>query len=675
MRAITENLRITANINQGRLGGRLRRYGPLLFLWIGGLAAAFVLALGKAQDRSASEREAELKHVAQLSTSLRVGLESFSDKAANELARIIEMELTQGQTSSWLIQSPFQSAALVGENDNKSWKLEWSRSKLSASVNDQYQAWLPRLPLEKISGDYVSWNRVEVSGQRPSLLVGIQLRLKTDGKDKIRVALGQLPLDYLSSLTDPLKSDNGEIFLVDSAGYSLTFPQAQYVGSPMDVHPIVNLAVKTQGLSEYGDFRNLNGEPTVGGFERAKNSNVYVVTNLRVKTKTALVQNQFWQSGLIILGILILLSIPLWLLQESTMERLQQMRENLAVVKKSEASAGPISSNKYGPTISKDYFEKIGLSFFNQLKGPVYSALGKLQQIKTTEGLGENKNLQSNLDFLEKEMRRIRDFVEGLGRSLKVQDRSAEVLDLNTLVEGKLSQIRDQLQRRNIELEMHDHINAKVLCHSDDLQFMIETMLKRSASLLSESSEKRKLQVRIESAGPICRLSLLLHGVKLGASQVSALFDMTSPDELEMNFAKGYASAWNGQMFAESSLVGLRLFLELPHVPSQEPLIKSNPVVSAPSKSQAPEPPAYTMTAATLDLSSDSATQASIQSDPLSAKKIDEKLNKILPPNPTAKEKSPEVSVVDDLTSSSAKTEKSENSEVKIRRPKVRFDV
>lgn len=642
-------------------------YGPLLVLWMGGLAIAGVLASSKGQVDLTAERGRQLTQINQLTTSLRLAFDNFAERNASDLARIIEVEMTQDSISSWLVDSPFQAVALVDQEVNGTWKTEWARSKESASAKDTIQGWLSKLPLDKITGEFVSWNRVEVPGQRPSLILGVQLRLKTANSEKTQIALGVLPLDHLAVLTEPLKTEGSEIFLIDSAGYSLTFPNPQYVGSYMDVHPLVNAAVKAQTISDVGDFRNLAGEATIGGFERVKNSNVYVIANLPTTTPIVYASRQLSESGFVILGILILLSLPLWFIQRADNERLSQLRqtllnvdsgqrENTVVIRDSGVKASP----ELVDVARKELFERFASVVFQQLKGPIYGAIGKASRLQT-QIPPEQKEV---LTALEAELRKSKMFVEGLGRTLKFHERGGTEVNLAKVFEADLARSAEQLQKQGVDVDFSPGANLVVKSHPDDAHKIFLTILKRTweTDMPATQNGRRKLIIRLESQGPIVRATFLFHGLKIGEGQAEKIFDIRGPDDLDLSVARGLAYSWNGLLTAEDSLAGLRFILELPVAPGFEVVKNGHKAAEISEAKSIP----YKATPVAANLAPEITLT---KSETLELKKVDETLNRVLPPAP--KPERTGISVVEDLT---ATEEMANPKDVKIRKPRVRID-
>jgi hypothetical protein len=644
-------------------------YSPLIFLWLGGLAAAAIVAFSQGQIETQAQRQSDLRSVAQMVAGLRLAFENFSERSANDLARLIELELTQSQPSAAFEQGPFTEIALLEQRSDGQWVAEWARRKTPLNWTDV----AARLPMAKVTGDFVLWGRAEAGSQRPNLYLALQLKVKGDGPERVRVAIGQLPLDHLAALTDPLKRQDTELFLVDTAGYSLTFPDPQYVGSPMDVHPVVAAAVRAQALSDFADFRNLQGQATVGGFEKAAKSNVYVIGNLPVKTVFAGARQKMSESFIFVIGLLIFLSIPLFLWRDDWLERVQQLQDHM----KSLSVGGPGggtgggASKVFGVQTSDEgstLLEGFTRSLYNQIKGPVYLALGRLQRLQSS---GAALALRNDLMALDQDLQAVRTFVDRLGRSQGPSGVSLQPLQMAEVVESQLVMNGSRFQKLKILTELQKVKDATIKVHRSEFEVIVDTLISRAIDLLFEQPGGRKLVVRLETLGPTARLSLLLHGVKRGSEEIKHMFDLTRFSDVELFVAKGLAVAFGGTLYAEDSLVGLRLFAEFP-------------VLSALSVSSGPTqvPVSPVEPSAVKPLAGDPLE------NPLAQKKVDEKLNQILPPKPTRT--APEVSVVEALTASQSQSQsqsksqeqptqpvvetKATSEEIRIRKPKVRID-
>ena len=667
----------------------MKGFSKYFFLvWATGVGVTIIFAFSTGQQDWEAERDSALKRVGQLSASLRLSLENLTEKTANELTRIIEVELVSSGLTHWLSESSFQSIAMLGRDDFGNWQVEWAKSKTPGDVyvKAQYEAWKGGLPLDAIQGETLSWNivRYNTTPPRKMLLLGVQLKVKAKQGESYKIAFGLLPLNYLTSLTEPLKADGDEVFIVDRAGRALTYPDPQYLGSNLDVHDVVKALKKSQKLSDFRNFKNLSGDATVGGYERSKNSNAYIVANQKVQTRQSAIL-AVAQSGVMGLGLVILLSLITIIFEKSDRNRVRQMAILLRKGQDgSKSSAEPASSSDIEKE-RRELFEQLGLTFLTHLRGPVYSSLGKMHKLTAAVKDAEQKK---DVAFVEKEIRRIRDFIEGLGQTFDLDARPSERIDLSATFEKHLTRYRSVLQKREIQLEFEPHANAWLKMSRDDLDFILRTMMDTVLDKLTFSGDQKKLQVKIEKMGGMNRLALLVMGAKFPVAEVETMFLIRDRENLELSFARGFALSWNGNLSAESSILGARFFLEIPAVETE---IKEEVKAMGQEKKEEPvfeqaaepeAPPAEPL-----------ATQVTtMKEDTLSEKRVTDELNKVLPPTPAPASKT-EVSVVEDLTAS---TEASLNlspdtqtateadgppdvpddpMEVKIRKPKVRFDV
>ena len=620
----------------------MKGFSKYFFLvWATGIGVTIIFAFSTGQQDWEAERNAALKRVGQLSASLRLSLENLTEKTANELTRIIEVELVSNGLTHWLSESSFQSIAMFGKDSLGNWQVEWAKSKTPGDVNlrARYQAWKSSLPLDAIRGETLSWNHVQINTVPPRkmLLLGVQLKVRAEQGESYKIAFGLLPLNYLTSLTEPLKAEGDEVFIVDRAGRALTYPDPTYLGGNLDVHDIVKSLKKSQKLSEYGNFKNLSGDSTVGGFERSKNSNAYIVANQRVLSK----QNAILalaQSGVMGLGLVLLVSLIAIMFERSDRKRMRQMA--MALRKGSADSSKATTETSSPSNIEKErreLFEQLGLTFLTHLRGPVYSSLGKMHKLI---GSIKDSEQKKDVEFVEKEVRRIRDFVEGLGQTFDLDARPSERIDLSATVEKHLSKYRSVLQKREIQLEYEPHANAWLKMSRDDLDFILVTVMNTILDKLTFSGDQKKLQIKIERMGGMNRVALLIMGAKFQVSDVESLFVIRDRENLELSFARGFALSWNGNLTAETSILGARIFFEIPAVETEVKQEVKAASLNETSTDGLPEEPLATQV-------------TKVKDETLIDKKVTEELDKVLPPRPEASSKA-EVSVVEDLTMSTA---------------------
>src|SRR5690606_7218750 len=133
---------------------------------------------------------------------------------------------------------------------------------------------------------------------------------------------------------------------------------------------------------------------------------------------------------------------------------------------------------------------------------------------KLTE-LVKDSEAQKNLAFIENEIRRLRDFTEGLGQAFDLDSRPSEEIDLSEVVNDIIAKYRKVLAKREIQIEIEPHPNAHSRINRDDLFFILNTLFDLAVHKLSYSGEQRKLQIKIDRVGGTSRVSILMVGAKL----------------------------------------------------------------------------------------------------------------------------------------------------------------
>lgn len=618
----------------------LSKYKYLILIFAISAMISLVFFSNLEQQNQKKSQESGAAEVSRLLELASAAFEQMTERLATELTRVIETELISSSSNSWLENSSFESLALARPSAGGVWTLEWVKTPLGQPNSFNFTNWISKVDPTSFQQNKLIFRSIQSSNGESKILFGVLLRLKTNTGSSERLGLGVIPSSELTSLLSPLKSNALELFYVDKDGFALSFTDPKYIGSKMDVHPLVAVALKSKSSRNIGPFSDLRQNETLGGFKKSLKTDVTTLVNILNTNNYGQKQSQVFLtisiSAILFLGLLIAYIF-------STGDR-RNLRIHKEQILRLQSQNNNLQSESKNLDIARQASMHWSRSVSGYLRSPVYSLIGELQKLK--DKLPANT---SSLDFMAKELYKLKDFVEGL--SQRADNESAgQNFSLRQKIEEVIFQQRDKYVSRNLSLSFNDAPELFIYGNISDTLAAIDLLLEFFRKEMVQDKTAKSLAIELSSAH--------------GAAEINFISDLTTaPENLEeimslqndryvnLAVANGLFKSLSGATSIERSLEKIRFKVRIP-LAAQKVAELAEPKLE-PKLEQKKQPLKKTEDKQSVDLL---------------AKKVNDELDKILPPRPTASDDQ-EVSVVEDLTAST-----SQPPSIQIRKPRVRFD-
>lgn len=623
----------------------MARFKYLALILTTGLAVAAIFILGQRQNQEQGTEKAAAAEVSRLLDVVTAAFEQYSERLATELTRVIEAELTTNEATSWLINSSFEAVALAEPDTLGGWSLEWVKSPGQGQQSFDFSSWLPQLSKDAVQDNRFVFQTVLNIRKEPRVLFGVQLRVKSNGADVTKIGLGVLPVTEVAGILSSVKGAELEAFVVDKEGNALTYPDPRYVGSRMDIHPIVAALSNSAGSRNISAFTNLLQKPTVGGFKKLPKSGAAVVVNIPTEVAAS------GKKDLITLLVLacaltLVLSVLGYALSSNDQHTIRSLKERAAYM---QAQLKNLQGEaRQFETVSAAH-RHWSRSVSGYLRSPVYSLLGEVQKLK------EKYKAGSALAFLEDELRKIKDFVESL--SSRASDTNAEqTFSVNEKLSESIYRQKESFDRRGVDLQFVGDKNAIIYGNISDFQTAIDLLFQYILKELGPATSAKEIRTDLTAEHGTVEIKLSVPIVGLPDDLIEVM-SMQTDRHVGLAVANGLFKTIGGSLSVESNMSGSLVKIRFPMAASTRASESGQQTEGLSHSKPQTEP------------SIEAPKKSNRLETALLTKKVTEELDKILPPEPHKTEKH-DVSVVDELTASIDLTEP----KVKIRKPRVRYD-
>lgn len=530
----------------------------------------------------------------QLGTS-RAQVEQYVDKAATELTSLIEKEMSAAPLSNTgeptnpmdamnsiggakppplpteapapsaaFTSSDFISLAVLGTAaENAPWGVEWFQTKNAQVAQSYFESQLAYLPLARVKGDQVQFARIEAPDKRIYFVLSVQIRFKSPAGEEIKIAVGLLPSTYFNSAVEAAKGSGDEIFLTDTAGFAYTYPDQQYVGAKMDVHPIVKRAIKGDVSSDVREGKNLQGQSVAGGFEKLRNSNLIMVMTSPIMARTSAVTESVLQVALVSFALVLLTAGLIAIMGRRDRLQRELLEGRLKLLETRAQTPGELkefAGDKAKRELLRDYTSGV----VQYMRGPLAAILGQSQLALSKSNDGEVKTW---LTRIEKEARLSRDFVEGLAKSQGLGEVELQTVELESIVTQGLQDLRSGFSKDKINLEENYKSRARVEVGAAELRQILRHTFSFMHQRLAAISSYKKIIIDLEQAGPFLRLRISDTAPAPENDVMKKFFEPFQVDGLNFSLAKNVVEKFRGTLTAEKSETGgLLLRFDFPFI-------------------------------------------------------------------------------------------------------------
>lgn len=536
----------------------------------------------------------------------RAQVEQYVDKTATDLTSLIEKEMSAAPLanmaqppaegsigsiggnappavppaaapSSGFTQSDFVALAVLGSAVNSPWAVEWYQTKNAALTQAFMDSQLSNLPLARVKGDQVQFARIEAPDKRVYFVLSVQIRFKSPAGEEIKIATGLLPATYFAPAVESAKGSGDEVFLTDIAGYAYTYPDQQYVGAKMDVHPIVKRAIRGDVSSDVREGKNLAGQSVAGGFEKLRNCNLVMIMTSPILAPTSAVMESILEVALVSFALVLLTAGMI-----AVMGRRETLQKELLAgrLRLLETRAQTPSEVKAfgGDQRSKEAVRDLSNGIVQYLRGPIAAILGQSQLAISKSSEDEVKTW---LTRIEKEARLSRDFIEGIAKSQGLTEVETQKVELEAVVTQSLQDLRPLLTKNEIHLEENYKSRARVEISPGEFRQILRHIFQFQVQRLSAISSYRKLSLDIEQAGPFLRLRVRDSAPSPETDVLRRFFEPFQIEGLQFSLAKNIIEKFRGTLTVEKSETGgLEFRFDLPAL--EAPVASATPALAPP---------------------------------------------------------------------------------------------
>lgn len=563
----------------------------------------------------------------------RAQVEQYVDRTATELTTLIEKEMSAAPSaamatspaegsigsiggnappavpapapSSGFTQSDFVALAVLGAAENSPWAAEWFQTKNAAFTQAFMDSQLAYLPLARVKGDQVQFARIEGPDKRIYFVLSVQIRFKSPAGEEIKIATGILPATYFGPAVESSKGSGDEVFLTDFGGFAYTYPDQQYVGAKMDVHPIVKRAIRGDVSSDVREGKNLSGQLVAGGFEKLRNCNLIMIMTSPILARSSAMMGSIFQVALVSFA-LVLLTAGLIAL----MGRREKLQKDLLVGRLrllETRSQTPAEVKSFGgDQKSKEALRDFANGIVQYLRGPLAAVLGQAQLAISKSSEEEVKTW---LTRIEKEARLSRDFVEGIAKSQGLTEVETQKVELESVVTQSLQDLRSVFTKNEIHLEENYKSRARAEISAGEFRQILRHIFQFQVQRLGAISSYRKISIDLEQAGPFLRFRVSDSAPAPESDVLRRFFEPFQVEGLQFSLAKNVVEKFRGTLSVEKSETGgLEFRFDLPALENPAEKVAEAPAPVVPpatpmaSPAIAPLPVAPVVPAAALKL-------------------------------------------------------------------------
>lgn len=506
-------------------------------------------------------------HVTQLRRSVRALVKTQNEHWADRLANVIENVAQHSQPSEQSALGDFLAVSLLDlvKSPSPVWSEAWVESRNSKMDKDWVHRLLAQLPLERVTGNDVAWARVSTSDGQAYFSFMMGLQVKGDDGAQNKIALGVLPISAFSDVSLVAKGEKENLFVVDSQGFTYSYPDQQYVGAKISSHPIVAALIKAPRGELTGKFRELHGGSVIGGFEKVDGANIYVVATIPAEGRADWYTKFFVQLVLVTLALGGMLFMAVYFLGQKNAREIDILNQNLQMTKEVGKTETIVVDQ------SAERLSEFAKNVANYLRGPVSALIGN---IHIAENRITDTASKESLSKATSEARHVREFVDAMVKVTGAPEPRSEVVNLNTMLNQVVSVYRSEFQRQKIQFADNLTSEVNIRAEYESLKESLKTLFAYILQRTARGSGEMSLGVRVEKRGGIAMIQIQVQGVELRAEDRRKLFLPFGSElkdgrwlGLDMALAHSAILAQNGEVKVESiGLEGFRIELYFPIV-------------------------------------------------------------------------------------------------------------
>ncbi len=554
---------------------KLLRHPLLIGVFVGVFLTAtvtgFIVAKSFEHQAGVSRRGSIVK----LIEAVRSWSGALDQSLAGQLAFLVAKEKSAPKPDAAFLSSEFQALASFTQTDN-GWSLDWWRSRVSDLNLDEAQSALDTSRWAKLNVGDVDWQRVLLANQQVMFAMAIPVASQAGEINQIVVGFAGPGLFELAPFADP--TGGSDLFIVDQSGTAVGYPEAQYVGSKIDSHPIVADLLKTPEQERIKNFR-VGYRKFIGGFERVEGSNLYVVASRTLPDALTILSPVF--LSFFVFALLAAATMTAIVMVGLGNERSQRelLEQNLRLVSaKPAVVVGALSNEQKTNSLEQDEFLRAVVDY---LRVPTTAIAGFLQLLDAQLS-SSTLNVKKHLQQLKDDAKVIYQFVDSLSRETRLPAIKLDIIDLPSLLFSAIATKKEEWRQRRIVVDDHFQPGLRVKADFDRLKAAITALLDFAVNyvsevqppILSEGLDKSRVSIHARKLGGMVEVRIEAHGRELSRDIRRKLF---TPFEvrrgrnsgLDLALAKAWLAEMQGEILVESiEFEGFQVLCKIPAITS-----------------------------------------------------------------------------------------------------------
>lgn len=512
-----------------------------------------------AEKASTNEK---IKTLSQQVAVVRAQAETHLDKSANELTSIIQNQIAAAVDTPEFIKSSYLALTVLSSpGPNQPWQVEWSRTKNPQFDRSFLESQVTYWALDRLKGDNIQVLRMQMPDRRVYFVIALQIRFKSAAGEEVKVAAAVVPPAFFAGLTDSVKGTSDELMLVDAAGYSYAYPDQQYVGSSMEPHPLVKTLIKSPSSTDFKNTTTLVGNRAVGGYERLKNANLYVLISSPLPPRSQVAIEAFLQVGIVTLAIAMLSALLIALINQRQSRKLQQLDTRLQVLNQRQSSPAEVTTFN----AEKERLEamrELAFSVVQYLRAPIAAMLGFAQIGQTKSDVTGAKE---SFAQIEKAARQSREFLEGLAKINGFEKLDMRPMAIENLVQQSLTHVRAKIEKRGVTIEENYKTTEKAEVAANELRAALQTLLLYFGERLALATGLKRLYVDVEQAATFVKIRVADSGLTPAPEQLRRFFEPFAVNGMHMATLRALVESFKGTIRADKNdSQGLKIEIDLP---------------------------------------------------------------------------------------------------------------
>ncbi len=554
------------------------RHPLSLIVFVGVFLTTAVVGLVVAHSTLQATEVSRRTNVVKLLEAVRGWSQSLDQSLASQLQYLAAREQKAAAPDNAFLTSQFQALAVFSQSDD-GWSLDWWRAR-SAKIQDTLiQRTVDTSRWSQLSAGNIEWQRIPLQDGQVVFAVAILERAN-------QMAVGFIDPGVFELAPFADVTGDSELFIVDDKGTAVGYPEAQYVGSKIDSHPIVAGILKSSATEDVINYR-VGYKKYVGGFEQINNSNLYVVATRALPDVLSVLAPTVGRIGLISLMIASFLSVFAAGFMGRERSQREFLEQNLKLTSMKSSTTEPKTVEPES-ALERDEFLRAVVDY---LRVPTTATVGFLQILESQLN-HSTASVKKLVQELKDEAKATFQFVDSLGREIRLAPLKLEAIELPGLLNSAIASHKNKWALQNILFEDDILPDLKVKADFHRLKSAVAALLDFAVQYVAETQPPRavetssaaRIALYAQKPGGMVEIRIEAHGRDLPAEVRRKLFvpfQAAGAQRCGLNLA--LANAWLTEMHGHISVepIGPHGFQITCKVPAISTEMAANPDAGA----------------------------------------------------------------------------------------------